>query len=195
MLIGLHGRLRSGKDTACGFILDWAHEQGREAKREAFADRLKLSAARALGFDQPDDEAIELMNALKETGAIEVWMSGHVPQVITGRKYLQLYGTEAHREIFDTDFWVNAVLPRSAGGEFDGILVITDVRFPNEAERIRDLGGEVWEIVRDTGRDQDSHASEVRLPEEMIDLKIDNNKSLDHLRDVVTSLMERKVYV
>lgn len=204
MLIGLNGKARAGKDTACQFILDWAEENTLSARRDAFADRLKLSAARALGYTE--EAAIAAMDVLKENGLIIINLDGYDDGEITGREYLQWYGTEAHREIFDEDFWVDAVLPKDNPNQlslfaktdevFRGeIVVITDVRFPNEAGRIKSLGGEVWQIIRPGDAKEDGHASEQTLLPELIDHVIINDSTLDHLRDSVLSRVERLVYV
>lgn len=106
---------------------------------------------------------------------------------ISGRTFLQRYGTEAHRDLFGDDFWVDALLPLEIK-KFHGdearwqknfptsdIAVITDVRFENEAERIRDLGGQVWRIDRpDLPETEDQHASEQALPISMVDVVVPN---------------------
>ncbi len=119
-------------------------------------------------------------------------------------RYLQSSGTEAHRDVFGLDFWIDATLPRwdGMGHTEEGIfgldqgrdlLFITDVRFANEAERIKEWGGEIWHVVRDSVNEGDMHASEQTLPEEYIDMTIDNNGSLRDLRmTVLKSLMVKK---
>lgn len=202
MIIGLSGKATSGKDTVCGFIKDWAESNGRSAERDAFADRLKISAAHALGV--MDDE-IAFCNSLKTTGRITVTISqanaidphGFFARQFTGREYLQWYGTQAHRDVFDHDFWLRGVLPdpgdRYGGRDPFDILVITDVRFDNEAQWIKGCNGEVWQIDRD-GAGAGSHASEQPIDPKYVDHFIDNNGSLDTLRDNVMSLVERKVF-
>lgn len=137
---------------------------------------------------------------------------------INGRVALQRYGTEGHRDVFGENFWVDALLPtelRPPAGlqehehglsvpiwplNFRGplsadppdIAVITDVRFPNEAERIRDLGGQVWEIWRDYLHD-DTHSSEKRLPKDLIDRTVFNNSSLNDFRDAVHVACKEKI--
>jgi hypothetical protein len=196
MLIGLHGKARSGKDTIFEFIKEDYEGDDLRVIRDAFADRLKLSAARALGFkyESPTD-CLYYMNALKEGGTVVATIP-HGDDVkvaeITGREYLQLYGTEAHRDVFGHDFWVQAVLPDwddETYGRKDilprDILVVTDVRFPNEAEQILNCGGSVWHIVRDSVDTGDAHASEVPLPREFVTRTITNNHTLQGLQSKV----------
>lgn len=194
MLIGLHGPARSGKDTVAGYILEWAREQGLAARRDGFADRLKLSAARALGFDGNTRECIEWCNVIKEPGwDLAIWRDGHEPEILeTGREYLQRYGTEAHREVFDTDFWINAVLDEYNPNE---ILVISDVRFENEAQAVRDRGGQNWRVERPSQSQitESGHASEQRLSDSLMDYVVYNEGTMHRLRDTVMSALDIKL--
>lgn len=184
VLIGLNGVARSGKDTTADMIEKWCDVHGFTVARHGFADKLKESAAHALGVFE---EEIVFCNKLKgdyERGVIAVHMAtpGTGPNKtvasITGREFLQYYGTEAHRDVFGSDFWVDALLPGgldgiemwepvenarpawfknfkwqnsegTTGGNPADVCLITDCRFDNEAGRIMDLGGEIWRIERD----------------------------------------------
>jgi hypothetical protein len=199
MLIGLHGRARSGKDTACQFILDWAEENEVDARRDAFADRLKLSAARLFYPDIDVKWALEWADLMKSDGTVTITFTDPVSEPVsvteelTGRQLLQRYGTEAHRDVFDTDFWVNAVMDTYRPD--DELLVVTDIRFPNEAEAIREAGGEVWQVLRTQNVDlEDTHASEQPLSPDLIDHVLVNDRSLDHLRSLAVSRVQRLYY-
>jgi hypothetical protein len=64
---------------------------------------------------------------------------------LTPRKLLQLLGTECGREIIHPQIWVNALF---ADYEKDSEWIVTDVRFPNEAQAIKDKGGIVIRVNR-----------------------------------------------
>jgi hypothetical protein len=68
-------------------------------------------------------------------------------------------------------------------------VVVTDVRFENEAARILAEGGYVLEITR-PGHKPDGHASEDGLHEALIDGLIINNESIEDLYKDVNKLME-----
>lgn len=194
MLIGLHGAARSGKDSTYKFIKEWADEEGVPCRGEAFADRLKLSAARALGFDGDLEQCLDYMNRLKTSGSVITHVDLNRRKEVSGREYLQRYGTEAHREIFGDDFWISQVLKRYHPS-LRQIWVVTDVRFPNEAEAIHFNQGEVWRIVREgAGIAESSHASEQPLDRQLIDYTVENNGTLDHLRDSVMSKLDLRMY-
>tara|TARA_R100000951_G_scaffold10686_3_gene9018 strand:- start:16608 stop:17540 length:933 start_codon:yes stop_codon:yes gene_type:complete len=72
----------------------------------------------------------------------------------TPRKLMQLLGTEGGRDILHPNIWVNALFAdyKATGGYSDGPhypnWIITDVRFPNEAQAIKDRGGIVIRVER-----------------------------------------------
>lgn len=209
-IIGLTGKARAGKDTAAGFILTWCVLNGLTADRVAFADPLKRSVAAALGFntggetDHPVADAIDLCNELKLPGVEihivdraaaerdhELWCEGK----ISGREFLQLYGTEAHRDVFGKDFWVEVTEKKlnAMAGAVD-VAVITDCRFPNEAAMVNKYDGEVWEVTRadnDTLTDGlEAHASEAGVPEGAIEFQILNDGDLGDLQALINSICE-----
>lgn len=92
---------------------------------------------------------------------------------VTGRHLLQTLGTEWGRETIDQDIWVKAmkhVLTDTMFTEYHPI-VIDDLRFENEAQMVRDIGGEVWEIDRKNFTPaNDNHISESGVTE--VDKKV-----------------------
>ena len=213
-LIGIHGRKGSGKDTAFLSIRDWAEERGLRAFRQGFAHKLKLSAYRCFHPNPPEweTEVDEVTMALQWADYIkrdpdekyDVTMvnavgykleheSGIASYRVSGREFLQNYGTEAHRDVFGEDFWVDQLLPMDLWQEnFNeaDFAVIIDVRFENEAQRIRDLGGVVWYVDRPEIEDGDEHASEQILSSRLIDTTIPNDTDLDGFELRVRDLME-----
>jgi hypothetical protein len=208
MIIGLSGLAQSGKDTSYQQIRDILTEGKYPfvAVRDAFADRLKISAIRAIcGSYFPDEmSAIAFANVLKEHGSIGITVGDQYTE-ITGREYLQFYGTEAHRDVFNNDFWIDAVIPDPHTDHYYGrkdlaelgiqglnpILVITDCRFPNEAEAIRYAGGRVWEIQRPGIEHDDTHVSEKPLPRELVDYVISNDGTIRDLRGTLKRSLQQ----
>lgn len=209
MLLGIAGFKESGKNTAAEMLEGWGAVHKIRARSQGFADDLKVSAARALGFKGTREESIAFANSLKADGVfIEVMKYKRAAEVdprdepeitspimvkITGREFLQNYGTEAHREVFGDDFWVDNLLPewqatmdRKWGVEdpHSGILTlpdlmqVTDCRFPNEAQRIKDKGGYILEIEKPDLVVNDDHVSEKPLPRHFIDHVVVNDSTL-----------------
>lgn len=201
-VLGLAGPSRAGKNTVAEIIRelrpDWV------VVVDAFADRLKLSMARMFFPEITMPDAVAWMDDFKVNGyiqALEMVSEDHsevdggaveifaepVGDRVSGRVLLQRYGTEAHRDVFGQDFWVDQVLPNPCAGfagrddAFD-LLVVTDVRFPNEVERIKDCDGVIWRVERDLTEPVTGHVSEQEVE---VDLVIRNHGDLDDLRDYV----------
>lgn len=106
---------------------------------------------------------------------------------MTVRELLQKLGTEAMRNGLHPNTWVNALMsefiPYSArGSQYEEVAskwIITDTRFPNEAQAIKKRGGVVVRINR--GIDNGSHPSETALDDYPFDYIIDNNGSIEDL--------------
>jgi hypothetical protein len=220
-LIGINGFKTSGKDTAFKLIRNYVEgsaprDPSYRVERRAFADNLKIAGALALGFERSDDELIALMDSFKEGAGITMLYNEPgtpvtpnedlaIMHFLSGREYLQNFGNHA-RNVFGENFWIDQVLPearveyekiwRTQGrrGPIDGMPAvgcITDVRYPNEAERVLSMGGTVLEIVRSECQ-SDGHASEKPLARDLVSATINNDGDLvdfSHgLRDLVDSL-------
>jgi len=175
-IIGFTGRMHTGKDTA-GNYLCAAHG----FQRFAFADTLKSGIQKFGGFS--DDQ---LWGESKDS--VDVFWG------ITPRQMLQDVGTFM-REKYTPDFW--AMNLRRFAEENPGTdIVITDVRYDNEIEIIKDLGGFVVRVWRPSTMkeiiQQDSvsiHASERQ--EFSVDETIDNSTTKGHLYHQIDELMYR----
>lgn len=91
------------------------------------------------------------------------------PKHITGRFLLQNVGTECFRKMWP-DIWVSFLMEEIS--HEDGLSIVDDVRFENEAEFIRSSGGQIWRLHRKGVSSQDSHISEAGLPDELVDKEI-----------------------
>lgn len=163
MVIGLHGKMGAGKNE-CARRLALLSELS--VVEVSFAWKLKQSFAALFDIPTPVLESWKNDRDVTVTISRETWGATDAVTSQTVRSALQRYGTEAHRDIFGADFWLDAALPYRDtprdNGYQDALYVVTDVRFPNEAQRVRELGGTVVEVVgpdTDTG----SHASEQPL--------------------------------
>lgn len=196
MLIGLTGNKGVGKDTVGQYLVD-----NYGFTRMGFADKLKEAVANLFNikFEQVDHfksvkvqctvyEDIETDDEFKAGGYYE-W-SGY-----TWREFLQRFGTEMGRYTFGTNFWVDlwesqyTALSVMKPDEFRRV-VVTDVRFENEAARILSSSGFIAEVIR-SGHSPDGHASEAGLDEDLIDDLIINNGTVEELYQSVDRLMER----
>lgn len=199
-LIGVNGFKQSGKGTVAKIVSAIYNDGDAVVHEVGFADKLKILAAQTIGFDRPPRDLIALMDEAKLSWAFDIRQPEGPHRSFTGRQFLQQLGTRA-RENFGDDFWVDQVLPvpgKTATGDelrvadrYPGVdcVVFTDLRFPNEAERVRRLGGVVWEVLR-PGLGSDGHASEQKLPAELVDYTINNATSIRALELRVEAALE-----
>jgi hypothetical protein len=179
-ILGISGWARSGKDTTADHLIS---KYGY--KRISFAAPMK----EALYKLNPRITINGVVGTPVSTGVdIYGWddLKEHGPEV---RVLLQRMGTEVGREMFGEDFWVNAAIDSIEDGSK---VVVSDVRYPNEAEAIKKLGGQVWRITRPGVGPANSHASETSLDDYEFDYKIENNDGLGMLYSKVDSVLEAK---
>jgi len=172
MIIGITGHMQAGKSTIGQYLVeDFGFVQA------AFADPLKQMvlaldpwvAMPVCSTHQEDEENVHfrLLSAVVQHEGWE--RAKKYPDV---RRLLQRMGTEAGRQVLGEDLWINHMWKTSiVGYHFD--VVITDVRFKNEAVAIREWGGYVWKVTR-PGYEGDGHASELEIDEIDEDFQIPN---------------------
>jgi len=190
MILGLSGAKGSGKDTVAAYLV-----KNHQFERKAFADPLKKSIA-AL-FDIPFAEIDKLKNNVDVKVSVESVVGHRLMGVhdMTFRTFLQRYGTESHRDVFGEDFWLDYTLP--VQGYYPGrAIVVTDVRFKNEADRVKECGGTNVMITRPGYESEEKHSSEVF--DFNADLSIINNGDIDDLyvaTEEILTLAGWKMYV
>lgn len=146
ILIGLHGKKRSGKSTVTRYLVE---QYG--FGEVSFAAPLKRGLATMLGLDIQDLERDDLKEA------VVPWL-GKSP-----RDMMQTLGTQWGRELVNDRIWI--ILAERAMKRHRALgaagVIFSDVRFDNEAEAVIGWGGTIWTINRPTlAAAADNHASE-----------------------------------
>lgn len=179
ILIALTGKKQVGKDTSFRFIQEIVREGIRQyninVKRWAFADKLKDAAAELFGVDRAKFDGTDLekdsythirwgkvSNALlfDFTGGANIDFNAN--PFMTHRELLQIFGTNACRGIMP-NLWPE-YLRRALEESKIAINVVTDARFPNEVEMLREMGGYIVKLYRNTGSNlATTHPSEIAL--------------------------------
>jgi len=175
MIIGLSGYARTGKDTVAEILI---RKYGY--RRIAFADKIKEALITLNPIVVPEI-GLHLAEYVNDFS----WeVAKNTPEV---RRLLQVMGTEVGRNLLSQDIWVEAALKDVRAGEK---IVLTDVRFPDEADAVKWLFGEVWRIERKGVLATNSHKSESALDEWIFDRIIDNSGTLEDLEESVDVIME-----
>ena len=116
--------------------------------------------------------------------------------VISPRTILQLAGTEGGRHIFGTSLWVDVAF-RQIELNPKKRFVISDVRFPNEAEAILERKGKLFKIDRPSATkmtNAPNHESEKAMASfTNWDAVIDNSKDFNYLFKQVESIIVPKL--
>lgn len=195
MLIGITGQKRRGKDTIANYLVE-----NHKFNRHGFADKVKsyAYAQNPIIVSSLAGETLRLQEIVDETG----WeRAKEIPEV---RGLLQRTGTEAGRSIFWKNFWVDVLfreleekyLTYETGyplhKELQSRVVISDVRFDNEAERIKEYGGHIIHVTssRDGLPQPDNHASEQPINPKYVDKFIDNSSTIEDLFPLIESALE-----
>lgn len=171
-IIGLAGKAGAGKNTVADIL-----NRMFNFEQLAFADALK---AQAVALDPIVAVYGDRPYHLSEMGIALEEAKVKYPEV---RRMLQRLGTEAGRDMFGQNIWVDRAFETMDKYPEIDTWVITDVRFRNEVEAIQAAGGTVFRVVRDDGHelgDNTAHKSEVEL-DEMVLPEIDNRGSREAL--------------
>lgn len=164
-LIGISGYAQVGKSSVGKILADkYGYTQ------LAFADKLRELAAEVhpgyqhlvetIGYEQAKQTEPLVRDLLVRLGA----------------------GT---RKVLGADVWVDALLPLNAATWGISSAVITDVRYANEALRIKQLGGQIWHVEREcVGPANEEEARSLALLPRA-DRYIHNNGGLLKLADEV----------
>ena len=162
LLIGFHGPFGSGKDTLAKAILKAAFLP--DTCRLKFADPMYEMAAKidpAFNRDMPhvDKNAYVLDD----------------PALGTRRNFLEKLGTEFGRDCIASDIWLRLTAHRiRALRRAHPILVVSDVRFENEATMLREMGGIIFHLkpTWPSEAEQSSHSSTTPLADHPDDHKV-----------------------
>lgn len=124
---------------------------------------------------------------------IEVDKEAHLTRVHgapTARYLMQTIGTDWGRHCIHPEVWVADWELKAGAWSRSGISVVADdLRFPNEVEAIRRLGGKIWRIEKPDAETPTSlsheHESEGRLNMLDFDRVICNDGTIGHLNKKV----------
>lgn len=178
MIVGFGHRAQVGKDTAGNWLQDWGW------KRLAFADKVRDVLYDLDPVVDPVSQSYYF--TLKHMVDSMGWEMAK--QNFEVRSLLQKLG-HAVRDKIDPSIWCRVVMHEADRLDEEGIdVVITDVRYKNEADAIHALGGLVCRIDRGISQ-RLTHAGEEELEDyEEWDHIIDNNGSIKDLQEQVTEL-------
>lgn len=182
-VIGFCGYAQSGKDTAASFLTEFGF------RRLAFADALRDSVyalnpiVNVATIGNVEVGYNRVQNIVDSIG----WDRAKVdyPEI---RALLQRMGTDVAREHYGVNFWVDRVLEQiDPWNDY----VITDVRFSNEVDAVKSVGGRVVRIYREGVGAVNSHISDTGVDDLEVDFIILNDGDLDTFRERVLAVLSK----
>jgi hypothetical protein len=183
MIIGLSGYAQSGKDTVAKILVE---KHGY--KRIAFADPIRklLYEMDPLVPKGYGDNVINyrLQDMVDTYGWDKVKVD--FPEV---RRLLQDVGLGA-RKLFGDTFWIYQALSDVAPQDK---VVVSDVRFENEAQWIQEFSGQIWRVKRVGTSAVNEHVSESELDGYPVDQIFVNNGTLEDLEILIGTRMRAYV--
>lgn len=212
-IIGISGKMGSGKNTVASIIQcldsdfsqeeiksiitgDSEHEKEKLKRasslsfwvQKSFAKKVKQIASIITGIPELLFDSQEF----KKTPIGEMWDT-YPQEGVTARRFLQKLGTDAIRDAVHKDAWVNALMVDYVPTKtkkfniYSSYWIITDVRFDNEFEAIKERGGIIIRVNRESSNNS-NHESENELDNHTFDYTIDNNKDIDYLIEEVKKI-------
>jgi len=167
VIIGISGKKRSGKDTVYELIRMLKQGDGIYPLRAAFGDQIKEEVAGVTGVD------LDHIEEHKERF----------------RPMLQWWGADFRRHYKGESYWLDKMLRKMRSVADPEMLVITDVRYPNEADLVKKAGGIMLRVERETGL-EDAHSSENLLDDfEGFDYRLTNNGTIYDLKAKVAQIV------
>ena len=170
--ICISGKAQNGKDTSARLLCSYLEQKGNRVLIVHYADLLKYICRNWFGWNGEKDNF--------------------------GRTLLQKVGTDVVRNK-RPDFWVDFILDvvNLFENEWD-YIIIPDTRFPNELYKIKESGYPMTHIrvVRKDfesplSPEQQAHASEVALDNEVPDILLVNEGTLDKLNSAIVEIVKQ----
>ena len=193
MIIGICGLIGCGKGTVGDILV----EQG--FVKLSFADKLKDGVGAVFGWNRAMLEG-DTVESREWRETVDNFWTKETGREITPRLVLQEFGTDCMRLGFDDGIWVSLVKQELLENTNQN-YVLPDVRFENEIQMLKSIGGKIWEVKRgpdpqwlieyeSTGIDPDVHPSEWRWVKGKKDAVIENNGTLRELQKKVCKQIE-----
>lgn len=184
LLIGITGKAGSGKDTLADYLVESYGFQ-----KKSFAGPLKRGISEL--FSIPLDS---MYDPIEKEQVNHLWNK-------SPRELMQWLGTDILRKHIRDDFFLASIANELNNCDAHRV-VITDVRFDNEAEYLSYIGAPIIKIdsgIRETitqlGKNESKHRSEKGISERLIDFTIMNDLGIDDLKQTFDSVVAEQLNI
>lgn len=184
IFIAFAHRKQSGKSTASKFLSSYLRlkRHGSNIQTAAFADKLKLLSYELFGWAGLQQGSYYDQDETMKEKEIILPLIGKSPRTIwieVGNKMREIYPT----------IWIDSLLhsPQLKGCD---ICLITDLRYPNEADAVHQAGGYIYKIDRKDAPNTSDVADDALLDYSEWDGVIENNSTLKDFNAKIEALSE-----
>lgn len=201
-LIGVVGFIGAGKGTVGQYLVD-----NHNFVETSFAKTLKDVVSSIFCWPRALMEG-DTVESREWREQVDPWWSKKLGRPVTPRWAMQHIGTDVIRTHFNTNIWVWSVERQIL--DLNQNVVITDARFPNEINLIKELGGKIiwvqkgdlpkwYDAALEQNRNQgyrmtknypDIHSSEWAWIGTPYDAVIHNNGTLDDLYEATNKCLK-----
>lgn len=175
ILIGISGPAQSGKSTLAGEFRRLVEFRGQKYREQPFAGPLKRMLA-----------SIEVDTSDLSKNVPVAFLDGSV----TPRIMMQTLGTEWGRSLLP-DLWLRVWKHELDDGAH--CVCVPDVRFDNEADLIRELGGTIIHVKRKPTADMlavPAHASEAGIKRAKGDIIFYNDRGIEKMAAFAANILD-----
>ena len=216
-LIAINGKKQSGKDSIAKMILYLTsnlHEiydldkylenypkisYNYEWQIKKFADGLKDVICLLTGCTREELESEDFKNQYLPSEWDMCFYDDYHDSIkrMTYRQVLQYVGTDLFRDKFHVNTWINSLFSKYKPYNYFDIdyiypkWIISDLRFPNEAKRVKEYDGILIKVTRkETDKYAGKHISETSLDDyEDFDYIINNDSTIYELLNQVKKIL------
>lgn len=176
IIVGFVGTKGVGKDTAADVLVS---DHG--FVRRKFAQPIKEACAMLFQVPEHHFEGPEKEVVVEKHG-------------LSPRQMMQMLGTDMFRNMVNPDFWIRHFEQWCFEQSLNTRVVVTDLRFQNEVDAVKRLGGFIVKIARSAGegrhRSTDAHVTETGVAHlDGIDAEIENDGSIEELWKKIKALV------
>ena len=196
MIIGICGFQSSGKDTIGDLLINKYC-----FKKLSFAGVLKDILSIIFGWSREKLEGLTKEDREWREQIDEWWATNLQMPQLTPRYALQYFGTDLFRNHWHSDIWVKVV--ECQMNKYENI-VVTDCRFENEINLIKQYGGKLIHVHKNlpewfhrykNGEDIEEvkhlHLSDTAWIRNDFNYEINNNGTIQELHDKISDIMFR----
>jgi hypothetical protein len=178
MIIAFGHRRRVGKDVATRAMINMLAARNIPALRVSFADGLKESCADIFGWAGLHGPGFyEEYPREKEEVLPDLGLSPRTIWIDVGNKLREVYA----------DVWIDLALRQPEGRK--AVIIISDLRYPNEAAKVRAMGGVLVKVTRDVAPVSNDVADTALANYNEWDMTLTNNGTREELQSQLVSLV------